>query len=606
MPGPAATRRSSALGRPALAVALGALVGALALVGCSPGHLPKAPPPPTTSKTPRTTTSSSAAAATATTTTSAPASVTAPAQGVAYDTNAGASVAVGAQPANWDIHSAAAAAWGVTLQQILAQVWPSAFYASPSGAPQLNQALVNSATEVSTSPQVVVYQLNPKAVWSNGAPITYRDFVYNWEAQSGQARFHDTGGLAFTPASAQGYDDISSVTGSPSDPYTVTVKFSSGYADWRSLFSYLVPAQVAEHVGFDTGFTDPVADLVSGGPFMVAEAQDGYSLELVRNARYWGAPANLASVTYYFTSGTDQVLASLATAGVDLATVPASEPGYKQLQGLSGLSVTPEASNLYEDLDFNEADHLLAQPVLRQAIMMATERGTMAADVLAPYGLPATPVENRFFLPGSAGYVDDGGAYDKADSATAGHLLAQAGYTMVGDVLRTPAGKAVDLSLAVAADDAVADQLAQSVASSCASLGISVTVAQYGPGQGDVLEPQSMPELPAGWQMAIELRPVPAYPSYGLSRYSPGSPPDVDGYASTSMQALVDLVPKTPAAALPVLYDQVDTRAWKDFVDLPLVQLPVLVVRAAKLLNVTAGPYFSLVAFDEQDWGFPS
>ena len=101
---------------------------------------------------------------------------------IAYNTNASASYAVGPRPANWDIHSAGASPWYLTLQQVLAQVWPSAFYVGTNGTPTLNGSLLTSATEVSSSPQTVVYHINPLAVWSNGVPITYRIFVYNWKA----------------------------------------------------------------------------------------------------------------------------------------------------------------------------------------------------------------------------------------------------------------------------------------------------------------------------------------------------------------------------------------------------------------------------------------
>jgi hypothetical protein len=53
-----------------------------------------------------------------------------------------------------------------------------------------------------------------------------------------------------------------------------------------------------------------------------------------------------------------------------------------------------------------------------------------------------------------------------------------------------------------------------------------------------------------------------------------------------------------------VLYDQADVRAWDDFTDLPLVQLPVLVVYSSALKNVEVGPYYGGVAWDEEDWGF--
>ena len=36
----------------------------------------------------------------------------------------------------------------------------------------------------SRSPQTVVYQINPKAVWADGTAITGQDFVYTWQAQS--------------------------------------------------------------------------------------------------------------------------------------------------------------------------------------------------------------------------------------------------------------------------------------------------------------------------------------------------------------------------------------------------------------------------------------
>lgn len=588
----------------------GALAGlalcaaAVAVGGCSPGHLPKAPPPPTTSQTPKTSTSSGPAAASSTTTT-APVPLTTTGQPVALDSNASAAVGVGPEPQNWDIHAAGAARWEPTLRQVLAQVWPSAFYVTPAGVPEMNSALLQSATEVSTSPQVVVYQLNPRAVWSDGAPITYADFVYNWEAQCGCTDALDANLNAFHPLGSAGYDDISNVSGRPADPSTVTVTFSTPYTDWRSLFSYLMPAHIAKKVGFDSGFTDPVADLVSGGPFMVAEAQDGYSLELVRNARYWGSPANLAGVTYYFSQSGAELGNSLLAGELDLATVPATPALYQQLQAQGGLSVKAVASVLYEDLDFNQRTGLLAAPVVRHAIMLALDRTSMGSVTLGPYGLASTPVENRVFLPGSPGYVADGSNYDSPQAPVALQLLEKAGYKLAGQVLHAPGGEAVDLSLEVQADDPVAVQLAQQVAAGCAAIGISVSVARYGPVDGDLLGTGPVTAPPAGWQMAIELRAIPAFPSQVISRYRAHGASDVDGYASASMQGLLAVLGRTPAAGQDSVYDQVDTRAWRDFIDLPLVQLPVLEVTNPKLLYVPVGPYFSQVGSNEEDWGFP-
>lgn len=525
---------------------------------------------------------------------------------LAYDTNAAASYAVGPQPANWDIHSAGASPWHFTLEQVLAQVWPSAFEVGTNGAASLNTSLLSSATEVSSDPETVVYRINPLAVWSNGVPITYKDFAYNWQAQSGKTAFRDVGGARYTPLDTAGYDDISAVTGSPTNPRTVRVTFSSPYPDWQSLFSYLMPAQTGRAVGFDSGFKDPVADLVSGGPYLVSVLQDGYSLELVRNARYWGSPAALSAITYYFTDGDAETEDALNAGQVDLATLQPDPAAFKQLQADPGLSVRAVASNLYEDLDMNEASTALADPILRRAIMMSLDRGSMVSQLLTPYGISATPVEDRIFLPGNQSYQDDGADYDKPAPAAAIRLLSANGYTLTAGTLHNPAGQPVSLSLAVEGTDAAAQQLATDVVRSAKAIGITLNVVQTGAGAGDPLEAATPAPLPAGWQLALELRQVPAFPSAIASRYATGGSANQDGYSNATMNSLLRQIATAPAAKLGALYTEIDDLAWKGYVDLPLVQLPVVVAVNSKLQNVDVGAFFGNIAANEEDWGFLS
>ena len=41
---------------------------------------------------------------------------------------------------------------------------------------------------MSTKPETIVYTLNPKAVWSDGVPITAADFKYAWESSAATRR----------------------------------------------------------------------------------------------------------------------------------------------------------------------------------------------------------------------------------------------------------------------------------------------------------------------------------------------------------------------------------------------------------------------------------
>ena len=78
----------------------------------------------------------------------------------------------------------------------------------------------------------------------------------------------------------------------------------------------------------------------------------------------------------------------------------------------------------------------------------------------------------------------------------------------------------MQLSLFVEQADPVAQQLALLVASSLAAIGVNVKATSGGPPDVDLFdEPYA---LPAGWQMAIELRQVPLYPSQIARSYVTG------------------------------------------------------------------------------------
>jgi peptide/nickel transport system substrate-binding protein len=565
-----------------VAVACGLVSGALS--GCSSSH--KQANVPSTSST-------------STSSTTVPAGRSE----ISFDDNAYTTYGLGAQPTNWNIHSAGADSSRYELSQILDQLWPSAFNVGPNQAPVLNTSLLVSARQTAVAPQTVVYRINPRAVWSDGTPVTYRDFVYNWQAQSGQRAFTDVGGAPFTPAGVSGYADISAVSGEASDPDGVTVTFAHPYADWRSLFAYLMPAEVGQSAGFNTGITDPVADLLSAGPLMVAQAQPGYALVLVRNARYWGTPSNLATVTYYFARQPTETVNALTAGQLDVATVEADSSTVKDLQAVKSLSATVATSDRYEDLDFNEAGGPLADPALRQAISLVTDRVNMVNQTLGQYLTHATPVDNRVFLPGGPSFHDDSGGLRGAEPATATALLQAHGYSLSNSTLTDSGGSRVTLSLVIDAGDPLAPTLAQDIATDCATIGIKVTVLDAGSAADDVLAGVIPPGLPGGWQMALEVRTIPAYPSALDQRYASGGALNVDGVSNPTLDGLVAQADAATGAGRLSLYNQIDALAWTDAVDLPLVQLPVLVVHPTNLLNVTFNPGIAGLAWDEEAWG---
>ncbi|MGH9057067.1 MAG: ABC transporter substrate-binding protein [Acidimicrobiales bacterium] len=476
-------------------------------------------------------------------------------------------------PGNWNV--LAAGADTPALTQVVDQVWPSVFHTGPNFSPRLDTTFVTSATETSSVPQTIVYRINPKAVWSDGTPITGADFAYTWQAQSGQAGFSDVGGKPYTPASTAGYSQISAVRFTASSPDVVTVVFSAPYADWHSLFSHIIPAHVAERVGFDAGFTDPVADLVSGGPYEVVSYDPTGTVRLVRNPGYWGPPAAAPALDFVFVPDPAQIGAALRAGQLSCAGVQADASTLSPLRKSAALAVRVAPGDEYLDLDFRESGGPLAADTLRAAVSAAINRAGLVSHVVGAVDPGAAPVANRFLVPGQPGYHAGGPVPPPVSAGAGAHTATPLRLVSGQDPLAVAASRVVVADLAVA--------------------GIAVTAT-------------AVASLPAvltseDWDMAVEVRPRTPFPGLSLDVYRSGSATNVDGFASPAMDALLQSAAAASGTARATLIDEADQLAWTDHVDLPLVALPTAVVCQSGVTGVAPNPAPEGPAYDANSWG---
>lgn len=63
---------------------------------------------------------------------------------------------------------------------------PRAFFIAPDGETTVNTDYFTSVELTKTDPQVVTYTINPKAVWTDGTPITWEDLAAQIHATSGK------------------------------------------------------------------------------------------------------------------------------------------------------------------------------------------------------------------------------------------------------------------------------------------------------------------------------------------------------------------------------------------------------------------------------------
>lgn len=494
-------------------------------------------------------------------------------------------------------------------REIMDQVWPNVYVVQPSLKPVLNTEVVSSVDETSTSPQTLVYHINPNAKWSDGTPISAADFIYAWQAQSGSPQYKDVGGAAYLPASTSGYNQIASVTASNGGK-TATVVFSSPYSDWKSLFSPMPPAHVAQKVGFDNGFANfGAAVQVSGGPFMIQSYTPGQDVVEVPNPKYWGPPAKLHQLVYRFILSDSQQPPAMQNGEVQMVNPAlASVNFYQSVKQLSGFNTVVEPSLEFQHLDFNQANPYLARVAIRQAIAYGTDRTAIARRTAGQIYAKAAPLDNRIFMPTLPQYKNTSGTYGKFDPALAKSMLQKAGMTMGSDGYFHPnfgpeKGQDFSLNISTTSGVQIRQQIEELFQAEMKSIGVKINIQNYtasklfgtvGPkGEFDIIEFAWVISPFASANQSI-------YCSYTSAKCQN----NWDHYANPTVDSLfTKAIAATNASQAASYYNQVDAQLWKDMVTLPLFQQPNLWSWSTAFGGIQPDTSNVGIPWNAQDWG---
>ncbi len=177
----------------------------------------------------------------------------------------------------------------LATENVMSALMPATYNPDASGTPIWDRNYLASEATLTTEPQqVVTYEINPKANWDDGTPITWQDFYWQWKAQNGTSQ-------AYQISSANGFEDIASVERGKDDR-EVIVTFKHKYADWAAVFNPIYPASTNKDPKiFNQGWTE--RPLLTAGPFKLASIdRTAQTITLVRNEKWWGPPAKLDSI----------------------------------------------------------------------------------------------------------------------------------------------------------------------------------------------------------------------------------------------------------------------------------------------------------------------
>ncbi len=509
---------------------------------------------------------------------------------------------ISAMPINYNFNGAA----GTSLDEfsMVSALMPILFTFDASAQATPNPAYLTSAAVTSESPQqVVTYEINPKAAWGNGTPITEADFEAQWRALNGTNRAYQT---PFT----QGYDQIASVA-QGKDVREVVVTFRQPYADWRGLFSPLYPASLnKDPQTFNDGWV--TGTVTSAGPF-VYQGFDTASktVTVVRNPAWWGQTPRLYSIVFHALGSDINVqLDALSKGQIDFVGIPPDAGQLKKAQAMPGVVVRRAAGPTFRQLTFNGTSPTLANANLRTAIALALDRAAIAKALLDPLGAPTTTLDNHIFMANQHGYRNNAGDFSTANPAKAAALFDQEGWkvtsTAAGGV-RSKNGQPLSVRLVIPDGTPEAATEAGLIKDQLEAVGVTVQV-QTVPSQRFFDGYVTVGDFDLAlfsWQGTV----FPITSSLGIYK-NPTTEANAtvtirQNYARIGSAGIDQLFAQASAATDPQkvidLGNQIDTAIWREVHSLPLFQRPQLVAERTTLANFGA---FGFASTNYEDMGF--
>ncbi|MEV5647880.1 ABC transporter family substrate-binding protein [Nocardia sp. NPDC052254] len=345
---------------------------------------------------------------------------------------------------------------------------PQAFRVDAAGVPHLDTDYFTSVELTGTDPQQVTYTINPKAVWSDGTPITWEDIASQAEALSGR-------NPGYLLATNGGFDRVAKVERGVDDRQAV-LTYSKHFGEWKGQFAgntFLFPKSVTSTPeAFNKSIANEIK--VTSGPFVVQSTDRTQGrITLARNPKWWGAPPKLDTITF---SVLDQPAWVPALQNNELDAVGISgisdRADFVTAQGIPDVAIHRAPAVQWSHLTFNGAPgSILADPKLRVAIAKAIDRQGIANAIQNGLVANPKPLNNHIYVAGQKGYQDNSLPFDPDAAA---RELDALGWKLNGDV-REKDGRKLEIR-DVMYNQPSWVQMAQIMQQTLAKIGVKLTI----------------------------------------------------------------------------------------------------------------------------------
>ncbi|MEU7630110.1 ABC transporter family substrate-binding protein [Nocardia sp. NPDC049220] len=490
-------------------------------------------------------------------------------------------LAISAFPANWNTLSNDGN--DAEIGGIERPMMPRSFTTDAAGQLSINTDYFTDVQLTNTSPQQVTYTINPKAVWSDGTPITWADIQSQAHALSGADK-------AFLIANNIGFDRVEKVERGVDDRQAI-ITFKQHFAEWRGQFAgntFLFPKSVtATADAFNKSLVDGIT--LTAGPFLVQSTDRAQGrIVLGRNPTWWGATPKLDTITYSVLDSSAQLLA-LKNNEIDAVGI-GTRDDLKAAKDTPGIGIRRAPGNAWNHLTFNGAPGSpLADPKLRVAVSKAIDRQGIVTAIQNGLVENPKPLNNHIYIQGQVGYQDNSLGFDPAAAAKE---LDDLGWKLNGDV-REKDGRKLEIRDVMYQEDTWV-QIAQIIQQNLGAIGVKLNI-ETKPGKGyftDVIQPGNFDV--AQWTWVGD-----PFPLGSLNQIYGYNPNDLQGnYGRIGSPEINALIEQTVSELDPKkameLANQLDRKVFEEGHSLPLMQSAGNVAVRADLANYGAAGLASL------------
>ena len=287
--------------------------------------------------------------------------------------------------------------------------------------------------DVSPDGKTYTFHLRQDGKWSDGQPVTAKDFVYSYKrildpkVSAEYASFFTDAGIVGAREYNSGEAETADNVGVKAvDDYTFQVQLEGPIGYFPNLAALWVVPPLREDIisKAGDGWAQDPSTYIGNGPFKMSEWVHQDHITLVPNPNYAGQKPALQKVTLLMVTSNAADYAAYRNNERDWTLVPDAD-----VQSVRNDPELSKEAHEYTELTtfwlvMNNARPPLDKLEVRKALSKAIDRTAMIRDVASGVGKPAT----SFIPPGMPGFQADLGKDIDFDPAAAKDLLKQAGF----------------------------------------------------------------------------------------------------------------------------------------------------------------------------------